>query len=124
MLVHFGHCVVSVLSCCCHFGAVVALDGCHCVVILLRMLVQVGHLVVIVVVIGLPFWCIWVHLDDCQVLAIVLTFGCILVIAVVILLSCCCHFGALDGCHVVVMLLPCWCMLTISCHVLSFWCIL
>ena len=55
ILVQFGHCVVIVLSLCCHLGA---LDDCHCVVIVLRMLVHVGHVVVIVVVIGLPCWCI------------------------------------------------------------------
>ena len=109
MLVSCWSTLVIVLSVCCHVvchcGALVALDDCHCVVIVLRMLVQVGHLVVIVVVIGLPCWCIWVHVDDCQVLAILLAFGCMLVVVVVILLSCCCRFGALDGCHGVVMLL-------------------
>ena len=62
LLVSWWSSLVIVLSLCCHVlvivGALVALDDCHCVVILLRMLVHVGHGVVIVVVIGLPCWCI------------------------------------------------------------------
>ena len=41
---HVGHCVVMLLSCCCHVGA---LADCHVVGIVLRMLVHLGHVVVI-----------------------------------------------------------------------------
>ena len=63
MLVHFGHCVVSVLACCCHVGA---FDDCHGVGIVLRMLVHVGHVVAILL------WCCC-HcgaLADCHVVVI------------------------------------------------------
>ena len=57
MLVSCWSSLVIVLSLCCHV-VVILVHGLHwmivhCLVIFLRMLVQVGHVVVIVVVIGL-----------------------------------------------------------------------
>ena len=73
MLVHLGHCLVILLACCCHFGA---LDDCHGVGIVLRMLVHVGHVVAIL----LWFCCHCGALADCHVVVILLSCGCCLVI--------------------------------------------
>ena len=70
MLVHVGHCLVILLACCCHFGA---LDDCHGVGIVLRMLVHVGHVVAIL----LWFCCHCGALADCHVVVILLPFLCI-----------------------------------------------
>merc|ERR1712016_393985 len=69
---HVGACwslCCHVLSCCCHVGA---LDDCHVVGIVLRICINIGHVVVIL----LWLCCLCGALDD---------LSCVL--------SLCCHFG-------------------------------
>ena len=110
---HVGHCVVMLLSFCCHCGA---LDDCHVVGIVLRMLVHLGHFVVIL----LWLCCHCGALDDCHAVVMLLSLWC--------MLACCCHFVVILVHWMIAMLLSCCCHVGASwqfyCHLLSFWCIL
>ena len=108
---HAGHCVVILLSCCCHVGA---LDDCHVVGFVLRMWVHNGHFVVSL----LWFVVIVVHWMIAMLLSFCCHFGAFWYFVLMLL-----SFAALDDCHVVVIVLPVWCMLACCCHFVVMWCI-